>query len=204
MLRVQGDVRIEEKAARNIVDLYREKYPKIPALWRRAQTMLNTMAEGGSGRLRDLLDYDHDEIMLPSGLPIRYTGLAPDKDGELRYLADQRAVLAYKKARVSGDDEAMEAVKWTKIYGGKSVENIVQALAAIIIRRQARTMYRKGHRMTFQVHDDLVFLARESKAEACAEDLYHAMHKTPDWAEGIPLACELKIGRRYGSMQIVA
>lgn len=201
MLRVQGGVIMSEPAARNIVELYREKYHKIPALWRRAQTMLQTMADGGEGRLRDLLDYDKHGIMLPSGLRLQYPRLSEGEKGELQYLNNPRQVMAFKKARVSGD---MDGVKWTKIYGGKVVENIVQALAAIIIRRQARTMHRKGHKMAFQVHDDLVFLARESKAEACAEDLWAAMHKAPSWAVGVPLACELKIGRRYGSMQIVA
>lgn len=204
MLRTQGNVIIHEKAAYNIVDLYRERYPNIPKLWRRATTMLQTMMEGGQGRLRDLLDYDNGGIMLPSGFRIQYNGLSTDDKGEIRYLADPRAVLAYKKARMSGDKDEMDAIKWTKIYGGKAVENIVQALAAIVIRRQARTMYRKGHKMVFQVHDDLVFLTQEKDAPACAYDLHTAMHKTPDWAEGVPLACELKIGRRYGSMEIVA
>jgi DNA polymerase len=204
MLRTQGGVIIHEKAAYNIVDLYRERYPHIPKLWRRATTMLQTMMEGGEGRLRDLLDYDQHGIMLPSGFRIQYPGLSTDYKGEMHYLNDPRQVLAYKKARVSGRQEDMDAIKWTKIYGGKAVENIVQALAAIVIRRQARTMYRKGHKMVFQVHDDLVFLTQEKDAPACAYDLHTAMHKTPKWAEGVPLACELKIGRRYGSMEVVA
>jgi DNA polymerase len=206
MLRTQGGVMISVDEAYRIVDMYRERYPNIPRLWRRANTMLSNIAEGYEGRFCDLFDYGPNGIELPSGFRIQYPGLYQHEDGtsrEMRYLNDPRAMAVAAKARFTGKQDDIDAVKWTKIYGGKCIENLTQALASCVIRRQARTMRRKGYHMALQVHDDLLFAPRVEDAVDCAATLKQVMSRSPAWAPDLPLACEVKVGTNYGEMRVV-
>ena len=50
----------------------------------------------------------------------------------------------------------------------------------------------------FQVHDEVVAVAPEDKAEALLAIMMEEMSRRPDWAQDLPLAAEGKIGDSYG------
>lgn len=190
----QGGVVIDEAEAHRIVQLYRHRYFKIPELWRKVDKAIRTMAMGGTGVVNDKVHYTGEGFSLPNGMVIRYHGLQETSEGMM--YANQRAVAK----ELANDPKAI--YKGTKIYGGKGVENIVQALARIVITDQMLSIREKyGYPVLFQVHDELIFLIPEQDSEDHLNNILTEMSKPPLWAQEIPVACEGGVGHNYGSVE---
>jgi DNA polymerase len=99
------------------------------------------------------------------------------------------------KRRILG--EKVDYSKWTRIYGGKVVENITQALARIIVADQLVRISSRYH-VVLQVHDEVVIVCDENEAEEAAKFMEEVMSTPPTWASDLPLACEYGIAKRYG------
>jgi DNA polymerase len=84
-----------------------------------------------------------------------------------------------------------------KIYGGKVVENVCQALARCIIAEQM-VKISKRYRVVMTVHDSIIAMVKEEEAQEAQQYIEACMRWTPDWAEGLPLDCESGIGTSYG------
>ena len=85
----------------------------------------------------------------------------------------------------------------TKLYGGKLVENVCQALARCIIVEQMLRISKK-YRPVLTVHDAIACIAPEQEADEAMAYVMECMSWTPDWAKGLPVACEAGYGRSYG------
>jgi len=171
---------------KRIIAVYREANWAIADLWKRAGIMIQYLARGDSvafGR-NDLLvpDPDVPGVRLPNGLLIRYDGLR-GQQGEkgVEYVYDTR----------KGP---------TRIYGGKVVENVTQALARIIIGEQMLRI-NKRYRVVLTVHDSIVCCVRDEEADECRAFVESVMRWTPDWAEGLPVDCESGVGKNYGDCE---
>ena len=182
------DMELDE--AKRVVQVYRNNNFMITGLWRRCDDMLKTMLAGGEGAVHEAVTYDADGIILPNGMRITYHGLTASDNG-FSYFNDARQ---YAK-HVRGED-----AKKTHIYGGKVVENIVQALAALVIREQMLAVHKAGLKVILQVHDEIVIVVPEDKVEAAEAKLVEIMSKPPVWATGLPLACESGISDNYGGV----
>lgn len=170
-----------------IIKVYRESYPKIPELWRKASDMLNAMMRDG------LASFGTDGILavegkrgirLPNGLYIKYPNLRKrrDEDGNVELVYDT------KKGR---------AVIPNRIYGGKCVENVCQALARIIIGEQM-LMIGKKYKVVMTVHDAIACVVPEHEASTAQEFIELCMRLRPKWATDLPLNCEAGRGESYG------
>lgn len=185
----QGGVNvvIDLDEAERIVRIYRTKNFRITQFWQRCGNALTTMTQGGSGNLHDMLSYDSTGITLPSGFQIQYPALRQTPSG-FEYINDARQLRKY----YNGDD-----VAWTRLYGGKVAENIVQALAAIVIREQ---MAEAGthFKVAFQVHDEIIICVPETEAQEAQTKLEAIMSTAPRWAPDLPVACESGVATNYG------
>jgi hypothetical protein len=90
-----------------------------------------------------------------------------------------------------------KAVIPNRIYGGKCVENVCQALARIVIGEQMLMIARKL-RVVMTVHDAVGAIAPEAEAETAQEFVELCMRIRPKWAKALPLNCESKMGASYG------
>jgi DNA polymerase len=169
-----------------IIFVYRATYPMIPALWRQAQEALMAMINDNTAPLglEGVLQVEgQDGIRLPNGMRLKYPNLRwVDNDGRREMVYDQR------KGR---------AVIPTRIYGGKLVENVCQALARIVIGEQLLMVARK-YRVVMTVHDAVGVVAPEAEAEKARDYVEACMRIRPKWATELPLNCESKIGASYG------
>jgi DNA polymerase len=77
------------------------------------------------------------------------------------------------------------------------VENIVQALARIIVGEQMLKI-RERYRPVLTVHDAAVIVARKEEVEEAVAFIVQVMSTPPSWAEGLPVSCEAKYGESYG------
>ena len=130
---------------------------------------------------------------------IRYPHLAAYGADGFAYVSDQRAFRAIAAARImDGPPTGAIVPGLTRIYGGKVVENIVQALARIVVADQMRIIARR-YQVVLQVHDEVVIVCDEKEAEEAKAFVISAMSTPPAWAPDLPIACEAHIGDSYGS-----
>jgi DNA polymerase I-like protein with 3'-5' exonuclease and polymerase domains len=85
----------------------------------------------------------------------------------------------------------------TSIWGGAMVENIVQALARIIVGEQMLQI-RERYRPVLTVHDAAVIVAPKEEVQEAVAFITEVMSTPPEWAKSLPVACETKYGQSYG------
>jgi DNA polymerase len=170
---------------RRIISVYRETYPYIPLLWKQAGRALEALMRGETAPIgRDgVLTVDGKGIRLPNGMYIRYPNLR-------RYDRDGKSELVY-------DTKKGKTIIPNRIYGGKCVENLCQALARIVIGEQLCLIARK-YRVVMTVHDAIACLVPEEEADYGQEFVELCMRIRPAWAPELPLNCEAGYGPTYG------
>jgi DNA polymerase I-like protein with 3'-5' exonuclease and polymerase domains len=182
-LKMQAGVEVDLDEAKRIIDIYRHSNDKISGLWRKAQKSIEYMERGDRLTFgRDgVLDVDANEkgVVLPNGLMIRYDGLYAEQ-----------SMNGYEYAYITRNGP-------NRIYGGKVIENVCQAIARCIIGEQL-TKIAKKHRVVLTVHDSIVACVPEEQAEDAQDYVEQCMRWTPEWAAGLPVNCESGIGRSYG------
>ncbi len=190
-------VNIELDEARRIVQLYRSKNHKIAAFWNRCNTALTHLVSKRDFALVEhtpTIELIDDGIKLPNGLAIRYPLLTNANDG-YAYAADARVYREAVKDRVLGKD--LNTDKFIRVYGGKVTENLVQALARIVVAEQ---MIKIGERykVVLQVHDEVVILCDKEEVDEAKAYMLEVMSTPPTWAPDLPVACEADHGENYG------
>ena len=189
------NVVIDINEAARIVKLYRQKNWKIVQFWQKCGNALKDMLYGGGNELHPQVRYDKGGIILPNGFRVQYPALRETANGFM-YISDARTYQKALKERVL-TGAPPDDIAWTRLYGGKVTENIVQALAAIVIREQmaAAGMHFK---VAFQVHDEIIVAVPEDNALADQAKLEALMSAAPKWAPDLPVACESGMAANYG------
>lgn len=188
-------VKIDLNEADRIVRLYRQKNFKIVELWQKCGNALGMILTGQAGQVARGVTCDGEGFRLPNGLYIRYPGLRVHNNG-YEYISDARSYRNAVRERVLSGT-AQTGVNWTKIYGGKATENIIQALAAIVIREQMAAIGQEYH-VAFQVHDEIIITAPENQKDIAESRLIEIMSTPPVWAADLPVACEAGTAVNYG------
>jgi DNA polymerase len=175
---------IGEQESKHIIETYRKTYPKIVDLWRQSQKCLSAIVSGSASSFGavDAVKFDATEkgFQLPSDLWQRYDTL------EKIFDADGKEQFQYKTRK-----------GMVKIYGGKVVENICQAVARCVIAEQM-LMIAKRYKVVLTVHDAVACIAKEEEADEARTYVETCMKWRPDWAKTLPLNCESGMGRSYG------
>ena len=187
-------VKIDINEAERIVRLYRQKNWKIVQFWQACGNALRNILQGVERELHQQITCSAEGIRLPNGFYIRYPALRETTNG-FEYISDARS---YQKAvvnRLTGGPSV--ALPWTRIYGGKVTENIVQALAALVIREQMAAAGRH-FKVAFQVHDEIIVAVPDKDAETAEAKLIEIMSTPPKWAPDLPVACESGAAKNYG------
>ena len=190
----QGGVIVGESEAKRIVYLYRNHYPRVQVLWNMCDAVLKNMLSGTNGLLAGLVPYTSGGLELPNSMKIRYHALRSTADG-FSYIADKRAWMKYTARVVTS--APVEDAPWTNIYGGKVTENVVQALARIIIADQMVAIG-QHYPVVLQVHDENVICPRTAEVNAAQQLIERVMSTPPVWAPSLPIACESGVGGNYG------
>jgi len=181
-------VELEQEECDRIISVYRTTYKKIPKLWRSAGRSLKQIMNDKCttfGR-PDVITVEGDKgILLPNGLHVKYPNLrtVTDELGDTETLYDTRR----GKAIVS-----------TRIYGGKVIENVCQALARIVIGEQLLRVS-KRYKVVMTVHDAIGCIVPEKEVEQGLKYVEDCMKTRPVWASDLPLDCEGGYGDSYGA-----
>jgi len=153
----------------------------ITDLWEQGNKLLRHLMswpEGGDSFYfgkHELIPITPYGIRLPNGLYIRYSNLRTERG---RMVHDSR----------KGPIE---------IWGGVVTENVVQALARIIIG-DFMNVIGSRYKTVLTVHDSLVFVVKQDEVEEAKRYIESVMTTTPPWATGLPIAVDIKHGVSYG------
>jgi len=181
------NVEIEDGESNRIIQVYRETYDWIPQLWRQAGLALDAMLANQTttlGRGGILVVEGAKGIRLPNGLYVKYPNL--------RKITNEEG-----KSELVYDTKKGKAVIPNRIYGGKVIENVCQALARIIIGEQMLQVAKK-YKVVMTVHDAIACVIPEQEAQTGQEYVEMCMRMRPKWAQKLPLNCESGVGKSYG------
>jgi DNA polymerase len=173
---------LSEDECKRIVDLYRQENDKIPALWRECDLALSHLMAWPSGSKEYSLGMHKcvwvtpHGLRLPNGLYIKYPKL---QRGEKGFIYTSRKGVQ-------------------SLWGGAVVENVVQALARIIVGEQMLELSKQGLRPVLTVHDAAVVVVKKGDITPVLDKVTKIMSAPPEWAAGLPVACEAKYGESYG------
>jgi len=80
--------------------------------------------------------------------------------------------------------------RWSRVdtYGGKLVENIVQAIARDCLAVSMQRLDQAGYQIRIHVHDEVVISHDEDKD--CLKEITEIMGQPIEWAPGLPLKAE--------------
>lgn len=190
-------IELTDEQAFNHVNIYRTNNYAISGMWR---TLLYHVIPSMTNRVCDFMFPDpvngpvrvmHEKIVLPNGLCLYYRNLHRNSETLEWQFVYGREI--------------------KKLYGGKLLENIIQALCRIIVMNVALRLKKEfielcpsergGARAAMQSHDELMYVCRTEYAPYVHDRLVEEMQREPDWWPGIPLDCEAHIGTCYGRVK---
>jgi len=178
------DIELDE--ARRIISIYRDTNWRISHVWREAQNMIVNMERGdivqfGKEGVVEVTE-SPDGVLLPSNLIMRYDDLQGEQN-------ERGVEYTYRTRRGR-----------TRIYGGKVIENVCQALARCIIGEQMLLIARR-YRAVLTVHDSVIGCVPIDEAEEAKQYIEKCMKYVPKWAKGLPLDCESGVAKAYGDCE---
>jgi len=177
---------LDEEECKKIVELYRQVNDKITKFWRSCDLALGHMMmwpvdDEDCPHSPYYLDINKTikvspvGVQLPNGLYIRYPNLQR---------VNNKVMYESRKGKVN-------------IWGGTMVENVVQALARVIVGEQMLSINVR-YRPVLTVHDAAVIVVPENELRHALAFITKVMSTPPTWAVGLPVACEAKYGISYG------
>lgn len=188
-LKLGRDLSIDE--AKSSVRTYREAYAEIPKLWKRLDTWISHLADGSSGNAFaniSCLKWGKNYIELPSGLRMKYWNLRQIDSEKL-----DRFGRPYKEWIYDVWDKGK--LEQRRLYGGKVLENICQALAGEHIKE---CLLDFKDVCVGQVHDELHLIVPTKEAKEWANRLETRLATAPKWFSRIKLGAEVKTGKNWG------
>jgi DNA polymerase bacteriophage-type len=169
-------------AAKKIIDIYRETAHPVVSFWDMCSSLLEKSLYGGQEVVYKCVTFRKEEIVLPSGMTLKYPNL--------RRLVD-------KETKQSNWVYGEEGVKPTKLYAGKITNNIVQGTARVVMT-DGMLRVAKKYPVVGTVHDELLCVVPDDEVEEANAWVLEQMIAVPPYMPGIPLNSEVGAHRRYG------
>lgn len=181
MKRMDKEGAIPEEELQAVVDQWRAANPKVVKLWRTCELAAKTAIQ------------EHRTVRIAHGIAFSYI------NGNLFIKLPSGRKLCYWNTRLKTDTYTgkesiiymgvnQETKQWgeTETYGGKLVENIVQATARDCLAVAMTRVSAKGYNIVMHVHDEMIVDVPNEDTKA-PEIINGIMAQPIDWAEGLPL-----------------
>lgn len=171
---------LKEDELQPLVDMWRTSNPKITAFWRECQNAAISALNGEPQKIRCGISFYKKSgilfIALPSGRSIAYV---KPQIGKNRFGG---MALTYEGAQGQG--------AWSRIetWGGKLVENIVQAFSRDCLAQSIIRLEDRGFESVFHVHDEVILDVPDGCSSA--EEIAAIMGEPIQWAPGLVLKAE--------------
>jgi len=180
MAKMQG-IDLSEAEAQRVVKTWRDANRYVTDAWKAVETCFRRALAGSSAEWRgfkfNLAGASTVVVTLPNGYELFYKGCGAD-GRDLFYRPD--------------------GVTPEKIYGGLLWENLMQAVAAQLLRRSLVSLENQGVEVVLHVYDEIVVEVDDKKAAKVGKPIADVMTTAPAWAPALKLEVEQKITKRWG------
>lgn len=187
---------LSDDEIKDIVNRWRDTNPKIRDLWYAFDTAaVSVIQNGGSVNVRCCtVAREHDQsqgisyltIRLPSGRKLYYVDPGV---GENRWGNPSITYMGLNDKN-----------KWARVetYGGKLVENVVQAIARDCLAQAIEHLEAEGFPVVFHVHDEVVIdIAPFADDKTMLNRVIQIMSTPIPWAPGLPLGADGWVGEFF-------
>jgi hypothetical protein len=181
--KLMGGIDLTLEEATDVVNKYRDAHGEIVNGWKQFQNNLTNIRQGIEASIDPwgMCQVEHEAVRLPSGRRIYYPSLVKQNE-------NGKSEWWYGNGRSKA-----------RIYAGKGVENLVQALARDVIAEHAVRFYKDtGLRPSLAVHDELVFAVPEKDAQQHLDHLQGIMRQGVSWWPELVTWSEGDIADCYG------
>ena len=169
---------VTNDTALGIVTQYRAMYPNIPALWGIGKQLLFSMLDRtDTNTSYGPLQVASNALKLPNNMYLQYPHLR-FASGEFVYDSGRNGI--------------------TRTHGPRLVENIVQALARIVITDQMLHIQQlPGIQVVLTVHDEIIAIGSDTDPASILDKIMDIMTTPPDWCTNLPLDAEGAYSKIY-------
>lgn len=178
---------LSDAEVQELVDLWRKANPNIVRLWGLVEAAAQAaVVEGRTAFLPHGLVIGRSlELNIDQGLDFMVIGLPSGR--RLYYPSPAITQNRFGRPSISYMGQNQTTKKWERIetYGGKLVENIVQAVARDCLAEAITRLEAAGYPVVFHIHDEIVVDAPEDKQNLA--EMEQIMAQVPAWAPGLPL-----------------
>ena len=185
---------LSDEEVKDIVNRWRDTNKRIRDLWYAVDAAaVQVITQGGCVGVNNIIiarefdttfNKDYMTILLPSGRKLFYNS---PQIGENRWGNPSISYMGMEQTKK----------KWTRIetYGGKLVENIVQAIARDCLALSIERLKQAGYNVIFHIHDEVCIECDADKASL--EDVTRIMSQPVPWAVDLPLNAEGWVGKFF-------
>jgi len=181
--KLMGGVDMDLEESTRTVNAYRAAHSQIAEGWKTFQAHLPKIAQGVDSAIDPwgMCVTEKNAVRLPSGRCIYYPSLVREVD-------NGKSEWWYGQGRARA-----------RIYAGKGVENLVQALARDVVAEHAVKFFKAtGYRPCLTVHDELVYVVPEESAEDLLGILQNIMRQGVSWWPELVTWSEGDVADCYG------
>lgn len=197
---------LNENELQELVTAWRNASPMIPGLWRRVEDAARQALEYPGRRVTVMRKYRDPLRRAENEALTGKTGYSQDflAGGEvctfwrdtdaLRCKLPSGRVLSYWQARIEngsvvfmGQNQTTRKWEKTQTWGGRLVENIVQAFARDCLAEAMVRLADSGYNIAFHVHDEVIVEAPETESWHSIAEI---MSKPLDWAPDLLLRAD--------------
>lgn len=227
MVQMGGDkMGLTKKEMKAIVKAWREANPNIKDLWEDIEKCAILAVRKGKEVVSEYrgIKFDYDGyvlvITLPSGRYLFYQQplivtetkyefkrYDPESgDYDIGWAPKNRILKSDIQTGKSWDVDKLVYMgmnqttkNWERVdtYGGKLVENIVQAIARDLLAESLIKLDKKGFDIVMHVHDEVVAELLKKEAVARLDEMCAIMSEPVAWAEGLPLTVDGYVTEYY-------
>lgn len=193
-IKTKGKIILDAAGALRARDAYRDTHPKVKELWWFAENVLGRMANHESFAWGPMWVQCNaargtKRIVLPNGIHLIYDTLQWHKPDDV-------------EIEKTGDSSAYWRLKtrhgWAKLYGAKLCENVIQALARVVVSQAMLRLKYMGYRTVSMKHDELwILVPKDGREEEHRQVLIREMSRQLLWMPDVPLNAECVMGERY-------
>jgi DNA polymerase len=190
---------ITPELATTCVKSYRKTFWEIPKLWRDIQACcIHVVNSGGDSvvnegmcPIRIRMNSGYLEIILPSGRSLWY----PEARVQVQKRKHKGKI--YEAEIVTFSEWFHRCWRRNSLYGGKTVENIVQGIARDLLAIVLVKSEEAGYNPVMHAHDEEVCEVMTSEAPKVLADMMKWFCEVPPWGKGLILGAEGFISDYY-------
>ena len=181
---------IPEEELQSVVNQWRAANPKIVKMWRTYERAAQiAICEHRTVKLMHGVAFSYVNgnlfIKLPNGRKLCYWGARYDVEP----VENQNGTFigyGYGKIRYMGVNQETKQWGGAETYGGKLVENVVQATARDCLAEAMTRVSDMGYQIVMHVHDEMIVDVPKEDTDALKK-INAAMGQPIEWAPGLPL-----------------